>query len=125
MHILMLDLKRIGLATLIGAVLGIFCILGAGGRVGGWKGNEILLIGLWYNRVIMGLLIGFAGDLQLIKKSNSSKWLSSIIRGAILGLLVSLQFYLSTNLLDLLSFLAGILYGIVIDFLCTLIIQKS
>ena len=125
MHILMIDLKRIGLATLIGAVLGIFCILGAGGRVGGWKGNEILLIGLWYNRVIMGLLIGFAGDLQLIKKSNSSKWLSSILRGAILGLLVSLQFYLSTNLLDLLSFLAGIFYGIIIDFLCTLLIRRS
>lgn len=125
MQILMIDLKRIGLATLIGAVLGIFCILGASGRVGGWKGNEILLIGLWYNRVIMGLLIGFTGNLQLIKKGNSSKWLNPILRGAILGLLVSLQFYLSTNLLDPLSFLAGILYGIVIDLLCTLFTQKS
>jgi len=121
----MIDLKRIGSATLIGAILGILCILGAGGRIGGWSGNEILLIGLWYNRVIMGLLIGFAGDLILIKKGNNSKWLNSILRGAILGLLVSLQFYLSTNLLDLLSFLAGIMYGIVIDLLCTLFIKKS
>ena len=63
MQILMIDLKRIGLATETGAILGIFCILGAGGRVGGWAGNEILLIGLWYNRVIMGLLISFAGSL--------------------------------------------------------------
>jgi hypothetical protein len=121
----MLNVKRIGFATLIGAVLGIFCILGASGRVGGWIGNEILLIGLWYNRVIMGLLIGFAGDLQLIKKDNRSKWLNSTMRGVILGFLVSLQFYLSTNLLDLLSFLAGILYGIVIDLLSTLLAQKS
>jgi len=116
MQILMLNVKRIGFATLIGAVLG---------RVGGWIGNEILLIGLWYNRVIMGLLIGFAGDLQLIKKDNRSKWLNSTMRGVILGFLVSLQFYLSTNLLDLLSFLAGILYGIVIDLLSTLLAQKS
>lgn len=120
----MINLKRIGLATLIGAVLGIFCILGAGGRVGGWTGNELLLIGHWYNRVIMGLLIGFAGDLQLIKKGKGFKWLNSFFRGAILGLLVSLQFYLSTSLLDLLSFLAGILYGIIIDLLCTLFTQK-
>ena len=115
----MTNLKRIGLATLIGAILGIFCILGASGRVGGWLGNEILLIGLWYNRVIMGLLIGFAGNLQFLKKDNSPKWLNTILRGAILGALVSLQFYLSTSFLDLLSFLAGILYGIVIDLIIT------
>lgn len=121
----MINVKRIVLAILIGAVLGIFCILGAGGRVGGWTGNEILLIGLWYNRVIMGLLIGFAGDLKLIKKGNNVKWLNSIVRGAILGFLVSLQFYLSTNLLDLLSFLAGIVYGIIIDVSCTVLTQKS
>ena len=115
----MMNIKRIILAIVIGAVLGIFCILGAGGRVGGWPGNEILLIGLWYNRVIIGLLIGFAGDLKFIKKKNSSKMLNRTLRGAVLGLLVSLQFYLSTNLLDLLSFLMGILYGIIIDNLCT------
>ena len=121
----MISVKRIGIATLFGAILGIFCILGASGRVGGWEGNEILLIGLWYNRVIMGLLIGLAGDLDLIKNGNHSKWLNSTLKGAVLGLLVSLQFYLSTNLLDLLSFLAGILYGIVIDLLSTLLTQKS
>jgi hypothetical protein len=125
MQILMKNLKRIVLATSLGALLGIFCILGASGRVGGWKGNEILLIGLWYNRVIMGLLIGFTGSLELFKKGNTSKWVNSILRGAIFGLLVSLQFYLSTIFLDLLSFLAGILYGIVIDLLCVIFTHKS
>ena len=119
----MTNFKRIGLATLIGAILGIFCILGASGRVGGWLGNEILLIGLWYNRVIMGLLIGFAGNLQLLKKDNRSKWLNVIIRGAILGALVALQFYLSTSFLDLLSFLAGIIYGVVIDLVTTALVK--
>jgi hypothetical protein len=121
----MINLKRIVFATLIGAILGILCILGASGRIGGWSGNEVILIGLWYNRVIMGLVIGFAGDLILIKKGKYSKWVNSTIRGALLGLLISLQFYLSTNFLDLLSFLAGILYGIVIDILCTLFIQEK
>ncbi len=121
----MMNIKRIILGTIFGAILGIFCILGAGGRVGGWTGNEVLLIGLWYNRVIMGVIIGFAGDLQLIKNGKNAKWLNATLRGAILGLLISLQFYLSTSLLDLLSFLAGIMYGIIIDVISTLIAQKS
>ena len=121
----MVSMKRIGIATILGSILGIFCILGASGRVGGWAGNEILLIGLWYNRVIMGLLIGFAGDLDLIKKGNRSKWLNTTLRGAILGFLVTLQFYLSTTFLDLLSFLAGIMYGVIIDVISSLLTQKS
>jgi hypothetical protein len=121
----MIHLKRIGLATLLGAILGIFCILGASTRIGGWVGNEILLIGLWYNRVIMGLLIGFIGGLELIKKGKSSNWVNPLIRGIIFGFLVSLQFYLSTNLLDLLTFLAGIPYGIIIDLVSTSLTKKS
>ena len=115
----MTDLKRIGKAIITGAILGIFCILGAGLRFEGWAGNEIILIGLWYNRVMMGLLIGLAGNVQLIKKETFSKRINTIIRGAIIGLLVSLQFYLSTRLLDPLTFFAGIIYGIIIDLLCT------
>ncbi|MBD3212003.1 MAG: hypothetical protein GF311_05270 [Candidatus Lokiarchaeota archaeon] len=120
-----MNTKRIGLATILGAVLGIFCILGASGRVGGWVGNEILLIGLWYNRVIMGIIIGLAGEVILIKEGKYAKWINSVLRGAILGLLVSLQFFLSTELLDWPTFLAGILYGIIIDILSTLITQRS
>ena len=125
MLIIMISVKRIGIATLFGVILGIFCILGASGRVGGWNGNEVLLIGLWYNRVIMGLLIGFAGDLYLIKNENRSKWLNITLRGALLGFLITLQFYLSTNLLDLPTFLVGIVYGIILDLLSTLFTQKS
>jgi len=121
----MINLKRIGLATVLGAILGIFCIIGASGRVGGWVGNEILLIGLWYNRVIMGLLIGFAGTLVLMKKGKYAKWTNAILRGLILGFLVSLQFYLSTVFLDLPTFLAGLMYGIIIDVISTLVTQKS
>jgi hypothetical protein len=120
----MINIKRVIFATLLGAILGVFCILGASGRIGGWIGNEILLIGLWYNRVVMGVIIGFAGDLHLIKRNNGSKRLNSILRGIIFGTLVSLQFYLTTSFLDLLSFLAGIGYGIVIDLVSTFLTQK-
>jgi hypothetical protein len=121
----MINVKRVVFATILGAILGVFCILGASGRLGGWMGNEVLLIGLWYNRVIMGVIIGFAGDFNLIKNGFRLKWLNSTLRGVTFGILVSLQFYLTTNLLDLLSFLAGIAYGIVIDLLSTSFTQKS
>ena len=85
MEILMTDLKRIGKAIVTGAVLGIFCILGAALRFGGWANNEIILIGLWYNRVIMGLIIGLVGSVQLIKRERFSKRINTIIRGAIIG----------------------------------------
>lgn len=125
MLFLMMNLKRIGLATLLGGILGIFCILGASGRLGGWVGNEILVIGLWYNRVIMGLVIGLAGSLKLNKDDSINKWLYSVIRGAILGTLVSLQFYMTTNFLDFMSFLAGILYGVIIDVISTWATERS
>ncbi|MBD3196731.1 MAG: hypothetical protein GF317_16865 [Candidatus Lokiarchaeota archaeon] len=118
-----MNLKRLGIATLLGAILGILCIIGASGRVGGWFGNEILLIGLWYNRVIMGLLIGFAEPLDFIKRENILPWYNAIIRGIILGTLVSLQFFLSTVFLDLPTFLAGIAYGIIIDVLSTILVK--
>ena len=52
--------KKIWMAIVSGAVLGIFCILGGAVRLG-WQGNQLLLFSLWYNRVLMGLLIGFVG----------------------------------------------------------------
>lgn len=94
------NLKRIGLATLLGAILGIFCILGATERLGGGVGNELLIMGIWYNRVIMGLVIGLAGSFNLHKEGKTNKWLNSVLRGAILGTLVSFQFYLTTSLQD-------------------------
>jgi putative flippase GtrA len=40
----------------------------------------------------------------------------TIVRGAIIGLLVSFAFYSSTGFGDVVSFLAGIVYGIIIEF---------
>jgi hypothetical protein len=73
----------------------------------------------------MGLIIGLASSLELSKGERKNKWLNSIIRGAILGTLISFQFYLTTGFLDLLSFLAGIPYGVIIDVIATLATEKS
>ena len=105
--------KRIIISVILGALLGIFCIIGIGFRLG-FEGNSLFLFSAWFNRIIMGLLIGLATPLIITKgKSNS------FIRGTLLGLLVSFGWYASTGFVDLLGFLAGIAYGIIIDAVAT------
>jgi len=65
--------------------------------------------------VIIGMLIGLAGGIILVKKSSTN----SIFRGACLGFIVSLSWYLSSEVRDFMGFVAGIVYGVIIDFIAT------
>lgn len=97
--------KRLIISLIMGAILGVFCIIGASVR----NNSEItFLFSLWYNRVVIGLAIGLAPSFSDVYKL--------IIRGAILGLLVSFAFYATTGFSDVVSFLAGIVYGIIIEY---------
>jgi len=102
--------RRLGISLIMGAVLGLVCILGATVRHGGLGGRELFIGALFYNRLVMGLLIGLAGELRITK----GKW-NWLVRGALLGTLVSFAFYFSTGFVDLVSFLAGTIYGIIIE----------
>lgn len=102
--------RRLCVSLIAGAILGVFCIIGGSVRGTGGADPGLYLVALWYNRVVMGLLIGLAGGLQLIDRS----W-NPYLRGAVLGLLVSLAFFLSTGATDVVSFLAGVVYGVLID----------
>lgn len=108
----MINKKRILIALLTGAILGIFCIIGVGSRIG--YDNYIFLIGMWYNRIVMGLLIGLAGYIQITKGSKNV-----LFRGALLGLIVSSDIFISTEFRDIPSFFAGIVYGVIIDFVAS------
>jgi len=102
--------KRILLSLAMGAALGLVCILGATIRHGGLAGRELFVAALFYNRILMGFLIGLAGDLRIVR--GESNWL---VRGALLGTLVSFAFFASTEFVDVVSFLAGTVYGIIIE----------
>lgn len=101
--------KRITIALVSGAVLGLFCILGASVRFG-WDGNQLLIFSLWYNRLVMGLLIGLAGELTLVK--GNYNW---AFRGIFLGLVVSAAYFLTAGATDWVSFIAGVIYGFIIE----------
>lgn len=93
-------------ALIGGALLGIVCVVGASIR-SGFTADPIFVFALWFNRVIIGLVIGAPW-------SNSNKT-NALIRGGILGLLVSFAFYSSTRFVDPVSFGAGIVYGVILE----------
>lgn len=108
-----MEKRRIILSVLTGAVLGIFCIIGVGTRIG-FSENEMFLFAMWYNRIVMGLLIGLAYDLKFIDSDKNY-----IVRGLILGLVVSLAITFTSEFRDWPSLFAGIVYGVIIDFVGT------
>ncbi len=105
--------KRMAVALTAGAGLGVLCIIGVGSRLG-FEGNEIFLAATWFNRLLMGLVIGLAGHWRITKGESNS-----IIRGIILGSIVSFSFYFATDFLDTMGFFAGIAYGPIIDWAAT------
>ncbi len=98
--------KRLKEALIAGAILGVFCVIGAYVRSNS-SASTTFVFALWFNRVIIGLTIGAPWIKTTFKKS--------ILRGAILGLLVSFAFYSATDFLDPISFVAGIVYGVLIE----------
>lgn len=105
--------KRLLYAVITGALLGILCIVGIGFRLG-FAGNEVFLFSAWFNRLIMGLVIGLAGGISITRGKSNWVW-----RGLIFGFIVSYAWYLDTGYRDLVGFFAGVVYGLIIDGVAT------
>lgn len=98
--------RRMKASVLTGAALGVVCIIGALIRSGGSSGAAFMFA-LWYNRLLMGMVIGLMDDVKEMPRL--------ILRGALTGLLVSFAFYSADGFGDAVSFLAGIVYGVIIE----------
>ncbi len=98
--------SRMKTALLGGTLLGLVCVAGAYIR-SGFTASATLVFSLWYNRVLMGLVIGAPWPRTNMKKA--------LLRGALMGLLVSFAYYSSTGFVDHVSFIAGIVYGIILE----------
>ena len=105
--------KRLTISIITGALLGIICIIGISIRMG-FAGNELFILATWANRLVMGLVIGLA---PYYKIKNTTK--NILFRGAFLGFIISGSFYLATAFKDTPGFIAGIVYGIIIDYVAT------
>ena len=98
--------KRMKTALIGGALLGLVCVAGAYVR-SNFTASPTFVFSLWYNRVILGLAVGAPWP--------ASDRKTALLRGALLGLLVSFAFYSSTGFADPVSFVAGILYGVILE----------
>jgi len=96
--------KRVLIGIISGALLGVVCIIGASLRSAEALGTSYLFA-FWYNRVLIGLVVG------LISR-NTLKL--RIAHGAFFGTLVSFAFYSATGFADVVGFIAGIVYGVLI-----------
>ena len=63
----------------------------------------------------MGLIVGLSKDVNFI----GNKKYNTVIRGFIIGLLVTTAILLSTNFRDIPSYFAGLAYGVIIDYVAT------
>ena len=117
----MINYRRVAVATIIGALLGVLCIIGVGARIpGGYSANMIYLLAVWYNRVIMGLMVGLAGGVTIVRSNNDKNYVNAIVRGLVIGIIVgSATLLLSDAIIDWLGWFAGLLYGIIIDLIAT------
>ncbi|MBN1892649.1 MAG: hypothetical protein JW780_07700 [Clostridiales bacterium] len=97
--------KRLLVCLICGAILGVACIIGAALRFDGQK-DFVYLFSLWYNRLLMGLVIGVCPAMKKLP--------DALLRGVVLGLLVSFAFFATTGFVDVISFIAGAVYGLII-----------
>ena len=98
--------KRIIYGLIMGSILGLICIFGAQIRA-----SENLdtwyLFAFWFNRFLMGFVFALL-PLNIALKTK-------IIRGMIIGVLISFAFYSATNYQDFLGFIVGGLYGLILE----------
>lgn len=99
--------RRMIITLVSGALLGVFCVIGANLRYSGTLSN-LYVFAFWFNRLLLGFVLGLI--------TINHPLMVRLIRGLLIGLLVSFAFYSSTEFLDFTGFIAGGVYGIIIEF---------
>jgi len=72
------------------------------------------MLSTWVNRIVIGFVIGL-----ITYNKNENKTKKVILHGALIGLIISGSFYLATEFKDTPGFIAGIIYGIIINYIAT------
>ena len=97
--------KRLVLATILGILCGLFCMYGTISKFPEFAADTLFLIGIVYNRALIGVVIGIADNIDL----------HPALRGAVIGVVVSMAMaiFSAEGMLALLGF--GLVYGVLID----------
>ena len=108
--------KRMQIAVVISGILGLFCVLGTTTVNLIMVGTSLpMLAHIFFNRVLIGLMIGLGGDLKLADSSMEN----TILRGAMIGAIVSVGPALIIGNGAMLFMIAGAIYGAITDYAAT------
>ena len=110
--------KRMLVSLILGALTGVICAIGTVfGNNPIFQISLMYLIYLWYNRLILGFVIGLADKVRIINHELGN----SIIRGAMIGAILSIILVIIPGLAAYSLLLAGIVFGIIIDLFATIL----
>jgi hypothetical protein len=101
-----MNVKRLVIATILGILCGLFCMYGAMTKFPG-EFDTLALIGIVYNRALIGIVIGIADNIDL----------HPALRGAIIGVVVSMAMAIFDAAWIVVGF--GLVYGVLIDVVTT------
>jgi hypothetical protein len=101
-----MNVKRLVIATILGILCGLFCMYGTMTKFPGEFGT-LMLIGIVYNRALIGIVIGIADNIDL----------PPALRGAIIGVVVSMAMAIFDAAWIVVGF--GLVYGVLIDVVTT------
>jgi len=96
--------KRLVIATIIGILCGIVCMYGTIAKFPGEFGT-FMLSGIVYNRALIGIVIGTSDNIDL----------HPALRGAIIGVVVSMAMAIFSGEGALIVLAFGLVYGVLID----------
>ncbi len=109
-----INMKRMGIALFVAALCGLFCAYGtANTQVPGLEITMPLLLTIFYARLLIGFVVGLSEQVKLLGKEPHN----SIVRGAVMGAIVSIGVSFFGGGAIMTAF--GIVYGIITDFLAT------
>ena len=106
-----MNVKRLVIATILGILCGLFCTYGTITKFPGEFGT-LMLIGIVYNRALIGIVIGIADNIDL----------HPALRGAVIGVVVSMAMAIFDAAWVVVGF--GLVYGVLIDVVTTKLEDK-
>lgn len=116
-----MKVKRMIIALVVAALFGIYCAYATNeylktAEIPGLEVSIGYLLTIFYSRLLLGFVIGFVEDVKLIRQ----RLLNSIIRGTIIGAIVSLGISFYGFFTGAYIFIIyGMIYGAIIDLAAT------
>lgn len=108
-----MKMKRLIISLIIGALSGLFCIFWTYLEMSGFETTIQYLLTIFYNRLLIGFMVAISDSLKIINRDPQN----SILRGAIIGAIISLVLYIQTGSIGFIP--TGIVFGVIADFLAT------